>query len=705
MATLPKHIKHKENRFSKVYGFETKTSDNNDLIRGGFIATTHLDSGFYNEDRGVYIRDKIAKETLNKWANEINAGNPKSNKVSVNHNRKSHVAGVGIKGTAEVVSLKDGEFGLYVDTLIDKTEENFDDTEYRVEKGLLDSYSIEFVTQDYITGDYIDGAVHESSDNGGIVRTLLPNTSLEGWTLASQPMNEHAIMIKEIKLEQKNEEQTIPVDDSKLYLKNKVEVPQMAEEETAPIVEPVVEPTAPVVEEQKTKELPIEDKELLQWAKEKKATEAKEKEFKSIHDSILSEVKESMKDIKVENKVQINKDDKIESKEMKSFKACFTKDSNLDVKEQFRRAGDFATSLGLISNDGVKASSSITEVKGLSGKFAFETKTSGCKVSIEKKGLGIDTNVQEDADYYQNAAELSDVYDPVIYNALNEKTVTYNLLAKDDYSMHGGGDVQFRQKTVANTTAAAYTGNAVVLGNTGRQKLQTKFKKYAVGVEVDGDMIAAARGGPISNVFGQEVMDATESLLSVINVALFAEVGLETASGVIGFEFIADNSGNGTMYGLTRSTANKLSPDANGDTYIDGASVDITLAKLRAAKRQPIEEGAELGNLVFITSPIQGDKFRGIYDALQRTVPTSSRFGFEGRPEFDGIPIFEDKDCTDDNWFLIDLNSHRIGMWVPPTLEMLGKDSDAQKGFIKTYFCTYNRLVRALVMIYDCKTS
>jgi len=638
----------------------------------------------------VFIRDKIAKETLSKWASEINDGNPRSNKVSVNHNRQPHVVGVGIKNTARVDALPDGNYGLYVDTLVDKTRDDFEDIKYRLDKELLDSYSIEFVTHDATGDKYIDGAVDEVFSEGGILRTLLPNTQLEGWTLASQPMNENCVMIKELV------QPDIPKEENK-----------MAEEEIndTPAVEtPVEAPVAPV-EEKPVEEMPKEDKELLAWAREKKELESKEAEFKSIKDSVLKEVKESLKDLKVESKVKVNKGASIESKEMMNYKECFGKDSKIEVKEQFRRAGDFATSKGLIDNSGVKASTSIAELKASSGVYRFETKRIGCKVAIEKKGLGIDTNVQEDADYYQNAAELSDVYDPVIYNALNEATVTWNLLAKDDYSMHGGGDVQFRQKTVANTTAAAYIGNAVVLGNTGRQKLQTKFKKYSVGVEVDGDMIAAARGGPISDVFGQEVSDSTESLLSVMNQALFAEVGLETAAGVIGFHYIADNNGNNTLYGLARTAANKLAPDSNSDTYIDGASVDITLAKLRQSKRQALEEGSQLGNLVFITSPIQGDKFRGIYDGLQRSTPTSARFGFEGRPEFDGMPIFEDKDCTDDNWYLIDLDSHRVGIWVPPTLEMLGKDSDAQKGFIKTYFCTYNRRVRALSMIYDCKTS
>jgi len=223
-------------------------------------------------------------------------------------------------------------------------------------------------------------------------------------------------------------------------------------------------------------------------------------------------------------------------------------------------------------------------------------------------------------------------------------------------------------------------------------------------------MIAAARGGPIGDVFAEEVKEATVDLLSVINSALFAEVGAETAAGVIGFEYIADSQGNTTLYGYSRDSTTDsaiifLSPSSAGDTFIDGSSQDITLANLRKAKRQALKEGAQISNLVYITDHIQGDKFRGIYDAAQRNMPTSARWGFEGRPEFDGIPIFEDKDCADDDWWLIDLESHRVAVWVPPTLEMLGKDADSVKGFIKTYFATYNRYIRRMVMIYTNATT
>lgn len=657
-------IDKKQSRYSNVFGIEFKELE--EMVVGGFIATTHIDSGFFDADKGVWMKDKIAKETLQKWADEINAGVPRANKVSINHNREPHVAGVALKGSAGVRKLPDGEYGLYVESLVDKTKENFDDTKYRLENNLLDSFSIEFTTKDPMTGEYLPNAAFESSINGGVIRTLLPGTILEGYTLASQPMNEHAIRIKEIggKMEEVKEVVQEPP---------KVEVKEEPKPEVKEVPKPEVK-EVPKVEEVKV----VEQKEAI----------------KEVLKELKEEVKEEIAKIEVKEKVMKNPGEiRMEQKEYKDYRDTLGKS---DILTQFKTAARLAESKGLITADGAKQS-----VRG--SMAAKEFSVNGTK--MEFKGLGMTTNQNSDTDYLISAAELSDVFDPVIYNALNQATVTWNILAKDDFSNKGNNQVQFALKTVKNATVGAYLGNAVNTGNVTRLKYQTKFKKYQVGVEVDGDMIAAARGGPIGDVFAQEVADSTNDLLADINEDLFAEVGLETAAGVIGFEYLADSAGNTTLYSLTRSAANKLAPDSAGSTYIEGAAADLSITNLRAAKRNALEEGAMLQNLVYIGSPIQGDKLRSIYDSAQRLVPTSSRYGFEGMMSFDGIPFFEDKDCNDDDVFLIDLETHRVAIWVPPTLEMLGKDADSQKGFIKTYFATYNRCPRRICMIRDNATA
>jgi len=652
----------KEVRFSYKSILECKSLDDA-LIVKGYIATTHFDG-----------QDVITKETLLKWAKEINEGNPRANKVSVNHNREPHVAGVGIKGTARVEQLPDGHWGLYVETRVDATREDYSEIKYRIENDFLDSYSIEYVAPEETRTDALTGA-----------RILDTQTELYGWTLASQPMNEHAVMVKEI-----------------LGINHK-EAGKMSDEvDSKAAGKEAKEQVAREPETKSEERLSAEDTLLLREYKELKSREVKEAEYKGIIAKVKEELKGDLSKMKVENKTLININ--VENKEILEFKEAVKADSKIAPEAQFSIAGKMADKLGLTSDsrwaDGLRRDSKTVFARAAEGKFQPNLGR------MEYK-LGITTNQNTDTDYLLSAAEFADVFDPVIYNYLNWKITTWNMLQKDDYSMKGNNQVQFTVVTSGNTSAGYYTGNAVTAGDTGRKKYMTKFKKCQVGVEIDGDAIAAARGGPVGDLFAQAVKDGTDYMMTIMNAACYAEVGLETAAGIIGFEYITDSAGNTTLYNITRSGDSYLAPTTATDTYINMASADISKANLKKAIRQAREKGADDNNLMFFTSPIQYDKIADLYEDQQRIMTNLARFGFEGvnRMTFQGVPVFYDKDCNDDDIFLVDLETHRIGMWVAPTLEVLGKDSDSQKGFIKSYHATYNRCPNRMVQIYGCATS
>lgn len=701
--------------FSKIYGYEIKEGKDGELIRGGYIATSALDNGFYDETRNVFIRDQVHKETLDLWCDQINQGDPNASKVSVNHKQEVHKVGRGISGSAHVDLLGYDDtgkehYGLYADTHVDKTYPNFNDVKYRVENEFLDSFSIEFLTKDLATGDYMPGAVHETQHNGGIIRTLLPGTKLQGWTLASKPLNPDCVMIKEMGAHYKKHKGDFMSEETKEDKKPEEKKPDEKEEtkkESKEEIKVEGKTNDAKLELTETKEMKIgqDDYNKFLKFKEMEAKEQKEADRKVIVGEVKEELKEHFKNIEVPKggpKINTDKEGKDESKEASGYrqmlevKSAVRQDGSVErpmgIKEMFDRASAYAESKGMFKGNDWKTTRDVFEKK-----YSFSTNGR----LLEFKGLGITTNLNTDTDYLLSTAELDDVFDPVVYNALNQETVAWNVIQKDDFSNKGNNQVQFKLKTAVNASRGFYTGNAVNLGNVTRLKYMTKFKKCAVGVEVDGDMVAAA--GP-RDVFAMEVSDSTDDLLQLMNQQLFAETGLETAAEPIGFEYITDSAGNTSLYNLTRSAANKLSPDSAGDTYINGASANLSITNLRASKRQAVKEGAKLRNLVYFGDHIQGDKLRGIYDAAQRLVPTSSRFGFEGMITFDGIPFFEDKDCNDDDVFLVDLESHRIAIWVPPTLEMLGKDGDSMKGFIKTYYAVYNRRPRAMVQIYANST-
>lgn len=691
----------------KVIGVEIKEFEKEFHIEG-LIATSHIDEAGLIFDDG--INDIIPKETLESWAEQINS-NPEARVMGIHHSEgqqfNPQYYGVADfeKNPARVISLSDGEWGLFVDTKLFKDDPMTPEIIRQFQSGELNSFS---VTYDTIGSLAIDFSLN---DEGDLVRLILPESKIYGYTGASNPVNPEAVTtghgFKEFK--EMMHKHTPTEENKESYVgenRIKKEVEKMPEKETKEVSQDLSvgvssQPTPGAVGQPSTesKELGIgsdEKKELESFRAEKKALEEKElinKTAEKIVEGVLNKMETKEKVLKDNSSPSEHKEISLELKE---FREVITNPGKLELKEQFRRAAAMCDSINL---DWQKAYTQAAEGR--------ENKSFGVRGRhFEYKGLGITTNQNTDTDYLQSSAELQDIYDPVIYNALNQATVTWNLLAKDDFSKKGNNQVQFTLKTAANTSAAFYSGNAVTTANVTRLKYQSKFKKLQVGVAVDGDMIAAARGGPVSDVFAQEVMDSTLDMLAVLNAALFAEVGLETAAAVIGFEYITDSAGNTALYSLTRSAANRLAPDSAGDTYISGASADISMTNLRAGMRQAVIEGANKANLVWITHPIQADKLRGQFDDSRRMLTSKDTdFGFSTDLFVDGVPIFEDKDCNTDDWFLVDLETHRIAIWVPPTLERLGKSADSEDAFIKTYLATYNRAPRRMVQIYSNATS
>ncbi|KKL60911.1 hypothetical protein LCGC14_2200590, partial [marine sediment metagenome] len=593
-----------------VIGIEVKELESCFHVEG-LVATTHVDN--VDMEEGIDIPDRILKDTLDSFAEQINTN--KEARVMGIHHSEGHPINPEYFGLADVennpakvIELTDGEYGLYVDTKLLKDDPATEGIIKDFQSGELNSFSITYDTDGFNTTDF------EWVGNN-LVRFLLPETRLHGYTGASNPKNPNAIAtacgFKEFK-------ELVGMDQlNQREVNKKMDKKEIKEEEKSPEAQPESTPEKPEekpeeANPEKPSEEPKDDseeKEFRNWKSAKKDTEEKElmeKSAEKIADKVIGKLEIKEKVLKDNNSPSDNAEVSLEIKE---FKEILENPKKLEIKEQFRRAAAICELSPRL--DWREANTSACEGR--------EYKSFGVNgTDLEFKGLGITTNQNTDADYLQSSAELQDIYDPVIYNALNQATLTWNLLPKDDYSKKGNNQVQFTLKTAANTSAAFYSGNAVTTGNVTRLKYQTKFKKLQVGVSVDGDMIAAARGGPVSDVFAQEVMDSTMDMLAVLNLALFAEVGLETADAVIGFEYITDNSGNGSLYNLSRTSANKLAPDSNGDTYINQDSEVISMTNLRAAIRQAVTEGANKSNLIFITSLVQGDMLRGKFDDSRR---------------------------------------------------------------------------------------
>ena len=358
----------------------------------------------------------------------------------------------------------------------------------------------------------------------------------------------------------------------------------------------------------------------------------------------------------------------------------------------FKAASKLAAEFGLFKDGGEYKETSRKE-----GGHEFKSFGTNGRF-LEFKGLSIGSNATS---YTQSQTELDDIYDPMIWNLLNQGTLTWNYLDKEDYSGKGNNLVQFRVKVGVNETRGFYLGNEVSTGKGKRLKYQTKFKKIKVGVEIDGDMMAAARGSSVGDVWSLEIASAAEDLLSLMNAQLFAETGLEAGAEPIGFEYITDAAGNTNLYGETRTAANGLAPTNAADTYRSGSS-GYTASLARGAITHCIKDGSVKRDLFFVCDPVVGDIIRASEDDKRRhATPTMTRFGFETDLFIDGIPVLEDKDCNDDDLFLVDKRHHKVAIWLPPTLELLGKRADADEGFIKCYYAPYNTAPRRMVQIHS----
>ena len=137
--------------------------------------------------------------------------------------------------------------------------------------------------------------------------------------------------------------------------------------------------------------------------------------------------------------------------------------------------------------------------------------------------------------------------------------------------------------------------------------------------------------------------------------------------------------------------------DGSGYTTLAAAGVDnmnsapLNLEKMRAMVDGVKANGALEGDLVFIGHYTQSRKFKTIIQSIQRTVPTSARVGFTGRPELDGIPFYEDHQATTSDLWLVSLPHNRIGVKKAASYVEFGLTDMARKGVVwmmSNYYCT-----------------
>ena len=688
-----------------IYSYDFKE---NAIYKEGYIATTYRDNGWYDAEAGRWIRDEIPKVTLDAFKERINAVTMSAPKVTYRHKQEQDVAGVAVRGSARVDSLgfdEEGKehFGLWAKTRVNDAYYDFEKVKKEIENGVLDSFSIEYATK-YATGEILPGSFEfKTAEDGSLIRELLPGTQFIGWTLASTPMNETAVAMKE-KLYSQNcsSEQSVPTEtketNEETNMTEQQENASVAELQSQMIEmkEQLNDAKQAALELKELKEKAAEDAKKAEEDKKKKAQEEKENEFKEIKESIakLTETKES----------KVNVELKEVAPEFKEFINATAKANDYSIEEKARAVGAFLDKKGFTATPEAFSKLETKEAEFQDhSKFYISKKEN--KYVLEYKGLGIGDNTNSN---YVNATteiglsqvELNDAISPIIFDALNSSTVTYDLIAKENHAGKGTAAVDFRLRTGRSNAYFSKTG-AITQSSISRERYQAYFKKLYVAGLIDGDLIAANRGSAIGDILTIEVADMAVDAKVKMNQALFDEnAGNKADAAPLGIPAVTDSAGNTSLYDTTRTAANKLAPDSAGDTYISGAaglSEDLMAQMIEKATT----DGSMEDNLVFVGTPTVVRKYKNLFRTKERLVPMAERVGFKNAPAFDGVPVFADKDCKTDSLFLLDLDTWRIALFVPLTMEKLGKRSDSEEFFLKQYYAPYCRAPRRNVEAYS----
>ena len=699
----------------------------------GFVATDHVDNAHIIpiDQGGTGYPEYIPVSTLYSIADQIN-NLGSANKASLHHDRSDgKVVGVA-DNTATVTKMDDGHYGVNITVHNNKTHPEYDNLIYEVQNGMIDGYSIEYEP----VKDHID--IREGKE----VR-VLDEVKVYGYGYASRGINPKASIVdygyKELVSQVENKE------DVKM---SKDEIVEKKEEEEAPAEEPAEEEEAPV------EETKVDAKEYADFLKfkEMKTKEGRDKE-------IALMVKEQLKKILPADSPLNVKEDKIEKKEVeisevKSYKEAVMKGAPIEV--QYKAAAALINKdIEISAKEGrsniIQRSQNAPSVaeKFLAGKerpnwdisytengklsvkegdswrqapqsaYANKLKTKELSMkAFTNTGLETDTNKFASwtyGSYYVLPAELNDIFQPIVINQLNESVSFWNTLQKVDFSNYAA--IQFRMRYKRNATAGGQAesydpySNSAYTGYQSRAKMTQPFAYYYVFIQVSGPEMALASGaGGIGDVYADEVNMGTVDLINKMETDMISTGEGTSESVFLGLECLCDHSTYTTLYGHTRTTYDAGATEnprypLRSAGVDDMSSVRITLSKMRTMITACVDNGANQNELAFYCRRLQQDFIRALIQDMQRIVPTSARVGFEGKPELDGVPIFDCINMNTDDLFLIDTAHTKIGVKVAPTYEETAKNLDARNGLIKFYGNLYSDMPSHNYWIYGLATS
>lgn len=650
----------------------------------GFVSAPYVDSA------GDFVPESLQLGIVER----INKGF--ANRVSLNHDflLEGNLLPIASARSELKKHPKLGIDSAWVDIVLDETSPKFNDIIENIEG--IKGFSIEYTTD----------PAHHYEEIGGKTAKVFDETPVFGLALVTspyQPVNQMAtadggyeykafLNLEENKGDLKMEKEKVEVkteESKETVAENAPKVEEPAGTEAAKVEEKKEEPKseepAPIASEAKAS---IDFEKL---GKEVHAIKLKEKADAELKAAIQIELKETRF-----KQPYLNPAGKFGAQESSPFDAELkswrdtVKDDKADITAKYNAAGRLHDAL---SNFGINERGSMTSRSREWKKVTIGGPNSNefvIKGGEYKAQLEHDTNKGSDTDYLQNAAELNDIYDPVIIDHLNNRTTYYGLLRKKDVSQIGSDRYGFKIRTArivgagGSTTAYEYDEGATLTGQSATKlKVQAPFMQYGVVLQVSGFMQAMSRGS-IGDAFAKEVQLGTADLLKGMNTDLLGTaVGFTAGGKITGLQVFGDDGGTyANLYGHARSTFTTLQGALRAQT----GSPNVTKVLLRQVLRDVEIDGADRNQSIFVMHPIQRDKTLGLLDAAQRFNNTSARAGFEGMPMFDGVPIHSDVDALNTVIHVVPMDSTYLSVLTPPTFEDLAKTDDSKKGFVKTFF-------------------
>ncbi len=639
--------------------------ENGEFYSEGFICTTHPDRARDNEVEGEILTKQACeqiKDLINQGvATTLHIGSTRA--VSNQHdyikeqNFDLPPAGVAIP-PAEVRETGDNHYGVWVKTHHNKLHPQFEDIKYKVSHGYIPGYSIE----------YYPGESFVANISGRAYRVVKTVTDFIGYGFASlrKIANPNALITgfgyKEVELAQ-----PIPMEVKMAEEPVKIEEPKFEVKEA----------------EQPKTEVKVDIKELVE----------------SIRES--PEYKEAIDLIKVQNKVlKTGTEDKMQIS-IKEVDDSLRRGETVKLKEVIAEYMDDEEAFNKMFIKEMTDASNIS--RGFKSNLKYKCVGKGIQISGLKVKGTLDTT-SNTSSYTQAPVEFADLFAPGIIDTFNNQTNFFGFLRKEQHP--GGTHYQWKMVTNqdpgSNNSFVDVDDTSVLKNFANKLNYQTPLKIARRGISVT-DFINRYSARSLGDLFQLEVNLQMNKMMTDVDAALFAEVADGTGNSPLGLEAVADSAGNTTLYGYTRSTANRLSPAAVTDTYIASVTT-LTEAVLRNGCTKLEVAGTRSENIAIVAHPLTRDMIFNLLDGQRQFLRTEAQFGFNKKmvAVFDGYPIIVDHNCTSDSIFIIDTEADVIVVGQAPQMTGLAKVGAATEAYLQFDFAHVYKEPRKIHMLNGC---